>query len=184
MEYYDSRWLLTHTDSAIPTDDNYDEDQGQAEGGGLVDIIQSVDNVLASSTSSASSAYDTSNVFAINGINCTPQDYYAYSEGSNWFFIVRGNTALLVANGVTLASGSWGTSICPFTIPDQFAPKIQVWTSCIVENYPTYTRGMVVQTDGSAYVGQFGGTDVGSSVTVRGSATWPVKFKKTDGTNY
>lgn len=77
-------------------------------------------------------------------------------ESNNWVVSVSGNIGYATAHGVTTGSGSWDTTVCPYTLPSAYRPIGTNWGAVCTANGGSTTGVIMVESNGKIQVSNFG----------------------------
>lgn len=89
-----------------------------------------------------------------------------------WYVAYKAGVVFVQANNITTSSGSWDYTFCPYTIPAQYRPRVEVCVPAITANGGSTTGLMNVKTDGEIVIKNMGSS--GSADKRYAAASWPV----------
>lgn len=93
-------------------------------------------------------------------------------DANNWHVWYRNGWVFVSAQGVTIDSGSWSSTTCPYTLPSGYRPSADIAAACIAGNGGSNTTSVSVSKTGVIKV-----QNTGSSGTANGrygSISFPV----------
>ena len=103
--------------------------------------------------------------------NSVSQMLVLYNSGG-WYVAYKAGVVFVQASNITTSSGSWDYALCPYTIPAQYRPRVEVCASAITANGGSTTGLMNVNTDGGIMIKNMGSS--GSTEKRYAAASWPV----------
>lgn len=96
-----------------------------------------------------------------------------YSSNA-WYIAVMSGFICIYALEVTTGTGSWETSTCPYTLPEEYCPSISTTAPAVTENGNSWTGYISVTTAGKIFVGNYGNR--GASDKRRGFLMYPISM--------
>lgn len=81
----------------------------------------------------------------------------------------------IYALNVTTGNGSWDTSTCPYTLPEEYCPSISTTAPVVTGNGGSWTGYISVSTNGKIVLGNYG--NGGSSDKRRGFLMYPISMQ-------
>lgn len=80
----------------------------------------------------------------------------------------------IYALDVTTGNGSWDSSTCPYTLPEEYCPSISTTAPVVTGNGGSWTGYISVSTAGKIVLGNYG--NGGSSDKRRGFLMYPISM--------
>lgn len=78
-----------------------------------------------------------------------------YHSGG-WFIAVKSGMVHIAAKGIVTDSGSWSSTDCPYTIPEQYRPTEEVYAAATTRDGASCTGAMNVQSTGKVSMRNMG----------------------------
>lgn len=78
-----------------------------------------------------------------------------YCSGG-WFIAVKSGMVHVAVKGVTIGSGSWASTDCPYTIPEQYRPTEEVYAAATTRDGASCTGVLNVQSTGKVSMRNMG----------------------------
>lgn len=91
-------------------------------------------------------------------------------ETSLWQIYLSGNIGIAIAHAVKTGGGSWDTTVCPYTIPEDYRPTYTSWGALCTANGGSTTGIIMIDGTGKIQVDNFGGS--GSTSQRFGFVIW------------
>lgn len=136
-------------------------------------VLRKVKSAIAKgNTISDSNSTATTVTSELASIGDTESPITVLYDSGGWYVFYKAGVAFAQANGITTGPGSWDVFTCPYTIPAQYRPRVEVCVSAITTNGTSCTGLMCIGTDGSISV-----KNMGNNGSVNGryaAASWPV----------
>lgn len=124
------------------------------------------------STTSTNAVRNSVVTTEINKIkNSISQITVLYNAGG-WYVAYKAGVAFAQANAIKTGSASWDVTSCPYTIPAQYRPRVEVNVPALTPNGGSWTGTMHVGEDGKIEIKNMG--NYGSTEGRYAAASWPV----------
>lgn len=136
-------------------------------------VLRKVKSAIAKGgtiSDSNSTATTVTGELASIGDSVSPITVLYNSEG--WYVACKASVVFVQANGIVTGSGSWAVVTCPYVIPVQYRPRVEVNVAAITSNGASWTGIMNIGTDGSINVKNMGSS--GSADVRYAAVSWPV----------
>lgn len=103
----------------------------------------------------------------------TSGPYTAVLYNSNgWYITYKAGIVFVNAANIHTGSGSWDMVYCPYVLPTQYRPHVDIYVPAITENGSSWTGAMNVNPNGKIRMQNMGNS--GSADSRSAFASWPV----------
>lgn len=93
-------------------------------------------------------------------------------KAGGWYVAYKSGIVFVQATNIHTSSGSWDMVYCPYTIPSEYRPHVDIYVPAITENGSSWTGAMNVNPNGKIRMQNMGNS--GSTDSRSAFASWPV----------
>lgn len=93
-------------------------------------------------------------------------------NANGWYITYKAGIVFVHAVNIHTGSGSWDMVYCPYVLPTQYRPHVNIYVPAITENGASWTGAMYVDTNGKIRMQNTG--NAGSADNRSAAVSWPV----------
>lgn len=93
-------------------------------------------------------------------------------HAGGWYVAYKSGIVFVYAVNIHTGSGSWDMTYCPYVLPSQYRPPVDIYVPAITENGASWTGAMNANPNGKIRMQNTG--NAGSADNRSAAASWPV----------
>lgn len=111
-------------------------------------------------------------VASLNKLMTSGPDTAVLYNANGWYIAYKAGVVFAYATNIHTGSGSWDIVYCPYVLPTQYRPHVDIYAPAITENGASWTGAMNINPNGKIRMQNMG--NAGSTDNRSAAVSWPV----------